>query len=57
MRFRRYALERIVATVALLFLAVTGAFVICHVIGFRRLGEMPSVDPHFAANRSQYMHQ
>jgi hypothetical protein len=33
MRYRRYALERIAATLGVLCLAVVGVFVICHVIG------------------------
>jgi peptide/nickel transport system permease protein len=33
MRFRRYALERIGASVGVFFLAVVGTFVICHVFG------------------------
>jgi hypothetical protein len=33
MRFRRFALERIGATIGVYWLAVLGTFVICHVIG------------------------
>jgi peptide/nickel transport system permease protein len=58
MRFRRYALERIVATIAVLFLAVTAAFVICHVIGFRRLPrDVLNGDPAVAANYAHFVHQ
>src|SRR5919204_3713932 len=34
MRFRRYAVERIAAAVAGLFLAVVAVFLACHVLGF-----------------------
>jgi peptide/nickel transport system permease protein len=58
MRFRRYALERIVATVGMLFVAVGVAFLICHVIGFRAArGQVLDPDPQIAANRAHYVHQ
>jgi peptide/nickel transport system permease protein len=58
MRFRRYAIERIVATVGMAFLAVSVAFLICHVIGFRAArGQMLDSDPQIAANRAHYAHQ
>jgi peptide/nickel transport system permease protein len=40
-RFRRYALERIVAAVGVYCLAVVGTFVICHVIGPMKLSSQP----------------
>jgi peptide/nickel transport system permease protein len=58
MRFRRYALERIVATVGMLFVAVSVAFLICHVIGFRAArGQVLDPDPQIAASRAHYAHQ
>jgi peptide/nickel transport system permease protein len=57
MRFRRYALERIGASVGVFCLAVVGTFVICHVFGPIRLqGGEPDVRARLAhyANESLF---
>ncbi len=53
MSLRRYALERIVATVGVLFLALVVVFLICHVAGPPKLGPGPQVD----SNYLRYAHE
>ncbi len=53
MRFRRYAIERTVAALAALFLAVVVVFVICHALGLRG----PASEARRAANYASYVHE
>jgi peptide/nickel transport system permease protein len=57
MRFRRYALERIGATVAVLCLGLVGVFLICHVIGPMTLQGGGDVDPGVRARYFAYAHE
>jgi peptide/nickel transport system permease protein len=55
MRFRRYALERIGASVGVFCLAVVGTFVICHVFG--PISVQGTVDPAVRARLAAYANE